>query len=224
MVVELSGAGPAVPRPLPRSLESVLRAAAAGEFPKADGQVEVVPLYWDGVEAVVSLTARAVIATSLPLEALLAAGADGYGGATSPAVLAVLAGPGGEIDVLDALLVARGTGRTSLPERRDLEDHPRARYARRWREDVHVHADGRGLVTVARGVGGLPELSFEVEPGLRGWGVGRELLTDALGLVPEGEPVFASVAPGNAASLRAVLAAGFAPVGSVQLVRPAPGR
>jgi GNAT superfamily N-acetyltransferase len=132
-----------------------------------------------------------------------------------------MAGPGGEIDTLDALLVAPGTGRTELPELPGDVDHPRVRHARRWRADVSVHGDDRGVVTVGRGVGGLPELSFEVHPHRRGRGAGRSLLAEALGLIPAGEPVLAAVAPGNAASLRAVLAVGFVPVGSVQLVRPA---
>ena len=57
-----------------------------------------------------------------------------------------------------------------------------------------------------------------------GRGVGRSLLADVRGLVGAGEPLLAAVAPGNAASLRALLAAGFVPLGSVQLVRPGPGR
>jgi hypothetical protein len=35
--------------------------------------------------------------------------------------------------------------------------------------------------------------------------------------------VIGAVAPGNAASLRAFLAAGFRPIGAVHLVRPADG-
>ncbi len=221
---ELAPAGGGLGRPdapgAEHPLGAALRAAADRRFPPADGLVEVVPPYLPGVEAMVSLTGHAVAATTVGARVLREAGADGYAGATSAAVMAVLAGRGGEVDVLDALLVGRGTGWTDLPERRDLDDHPRVRYARAWRADVHVHGDSRGLVTVGRGVGGLPELSFEVVPGRRGWGVGRGLLLDGLGLVPEGEPVLAAVAPGNAASLRAVLAAGFVPIGSVQLVRP----
>jgi hypothetical protein len=41
-----------------------------------------------------------------------------------------------------------------------------------------------------------------------------------LRLVPAGEPVFAAVAPGNACSLRAFLAAGFTPVGSEVIIQP----
>jgi len=67
-----------------------------------DGRVEVVPPYLDGVEAMVSFTGHAVAVTSLSLERLLASGADGFAGATSAPVMAELAGPDGELDVLDA--------------------------------------------------------------------------------------------------------------------------
>jgi GNAT superfamily N-acetyltransferase len=206
------------------ALAGVLRAATDGAFPPVDGGVDVVPPYLDGVEAVVAFTGHAVIVTALPLDALLAAGADGFAGATSLPVMALLAGPGGTVDVLDALLVARGTGGGMLPERPDLAGHPRVEYARAWRREVRVHGNEHGLVTLSCGLGGLCELSFEVAPDRRGRGHGRALLRAALTLVPAGEPVLAAVAPGNAASLRALLAAGFTPVGSVQLVRPAATR
>jgi len=196
-----------------------LHAAAGGCFPPCDGRVDVVPPYQRGLAAVVALTGHAYVATRRPADDVLAAGADGFGGATSPRVALLLAGPDGELDTLDVLLVARGTGRTRLPELHPV-DHPRVRHARHWRTDVSVHGDDRGLVTIGRGVGGLPELSVEVPEQRRGAGTGRSLLQDALGLVPEGEPVLAAVAPGNAASLRSVLAVGFVPIGSVQLIRP----
>jgi len=41
-------------------------------------------------------------------------------------------------------------------------------------------------------------------------------------MVPDGEPVFMQTAPGNAASLRALLAAGYSPVGSEILFCAAP--
>jgi hypothetical protein len=56
------------------------------------------------------------------------------------------------------------------------------------------------------------QLHRQLGPGERG--TGRGLIGDALRLVPAGEPVFAAVAPGNARSLRAFLAAGFTPLGS----------
>jgi hypothetical protein len=208
------------PARLTHPLGATLLAAADGIFPPVDGLVEVVPPYLPGVEAVVSFTGHAVVATTLALEELLAAGADGFAGATSLPVLSRLAGPAGTVDVLDALLVARGTGGGSLADRPDLVDHPRVGYARDWRTDVRVCGNEHGLVTLSRGLGGVRELSFEVTGDRRGRGHGRALLRQARALLPAGEPVFAAVAPGNAASLRSLLAAGFTPIGSVLLIRP----
>ena len=210
----------------------VLRVAAAGRFPPVDGAVEVVPPYRAGVRAMISFTGHALAVTEHSLAELIAAGADGFAGASSAAVTELLAGPDGRPDVLDALLVSfgrRSTGdgpgevtgtaaRGGLVRREDLDDHPRACYARTFRDDVRVFGDDRGLVTLGCGLGGLTEISFEVPPERRGRGLGRSLLGDALDLVPLGELVLAAVAPGNAASLRSLLAAGFCPIGSVQLI------
>jgi GNAT superfamily N-acetyltransferase len=53
----------------------------------------------------------------------------------------------------------------------------------------------------------------EVDPARRNRGLGRLLVAAARHPTPPGEPLFAQVAPGNAASLRAVGAAGFRPIG-----------
>jgi len=50
------------------------------------------------------------------------------------------------------------------------------------------------------------------------------LVSDALSALPAGQLVVAAVAPGNAASLRAALAAGFRPLGSMQLFRRQAGQ
>jgi GNAT superfamily N-acetyltransferase len=98
----------------------------------------------------------------------------------------------------------------------DSAGHPRAALALRRRREVAVYADpaGRGLVTLGRGLAGRWELSVEVAPAHRGAGVGRRLIAAGRRLAPAGAPLFAQVAPGNAASLRAFLAAGFRPVGA----------
>jgi hypothetical protein len=101
-----------------------------------------------------------------------------------------------------------------------MADHPRVAHARLIRDEVEVFGDDRGLITLGRGVGGLAELGIEILAG-HGAGAGRSLIRESVGLVGAGEPVVASVAPGNARALRAFLAVGFTPVGSVQLVRPA---
>lgn len=186
-----------------------------------------------------AFTGHAVLAVdeSVPDERLDDLGADGYGGASDPRLITALAGPGGWIDSLDAVLVScgpisrgpigRGLGGDSmLVPRPDLAGHPRVRHAEAVRADVRVFGpapgeEGAGAVVIlARGLGGLPELSIELLPQRRGGGLGRRLIAAAGLLVPAGEPLVASVAPGNAASLRAFLATGFTPVASVVLWRP----
>ena len=46
------------------------------------------------------------------------------------------------------------------------------------------------------------------------------MIGEGLGLVPAGDLVWAQVAPGNAASLRAFLTCGFFPIGSEVLIVP----
>jgi hypothetical protein len=200
-------------------LLELLIAAADGRFPADDGGVTVVPALPGGLEASVAFTAHAVIATALPEEAVKARNPDGYGGSLAPDFLRWLAGPGGWIDVIDGTLVARGRGDRTLPERTDVADHPRVRYAVAVRQRVRVYGDERGLVILAEGLAGRCELSIAATT--PGRGLGRTLLHDALGLVKAGEPVFAAVSPGNARSLRTFLATGFVPIGSEVLIRPA---
>jgi RimJ/RimL family protein N-acetyltransferase len=70
------------------------------------------------------------------------------------------------------------------------------------------------LADLLDGVAGRWEVSVEVDPGYRGKGLGRDLVAAARHLVPDGTPVWAQIAPGNAASVRAFLAAGYRPVGA----------
>ncbi|TFV64516.1 N-acetyltransferase [Geodermatophilus sp. DF01-2] len=209
-------------------LAALLTEAAEGRFPPADGAWRRVPPWRPGLEAVVAFTGHAVLAvaddvTDARLHEL---GVHGLGGAQDPRVVTALAGPDGWIDSLDALLVARGRGGASpLVERPDLHGHPRASFAAAVRGNLRVLGfpdPARSAVAVlGTGVGGLTELSVELEPERRSRGAGAALVRAALEQVPAGEPVVAAVAPGNAASLRAVLAAGFVPVGSSQLFRRA---
>jgi hypothetical protein len=216
----LPGGAPGTPSEAPHPLLTALLEAAEGRFPPVDGQVEVVPAAGRN-EAVLAFTGHALVATALPPAEVLAQGPDGFGGALAPDFLRHLAGPGGWVDSIDAVLVAPGTGGGGLPARPDLLDHPRVAFARQLRDDVAVHGDERGLVTLARGLAGRLEVSVEVPAERRARGQGRGLIVEALALAPAGRPVFAAVAPGNAASLRAFLAAGFVPLGAQVVVRPA---
>jgi GNAT superfamily N-acetyltransferase len=200
--------------------------AAAGSYPAVDGGWHRVPPWRPDVEAVVAFTGHAVFAVrdDVTDDTLARLGADGFGGASHPALLTGIAGPEAWIDSLDAVLVAEGSGTGGrLVERPDLRRHPRAQHADGVREVRQVlgYADPKDstVVIISAGIGGLTEISFELDPAKRGRGEGRQLVEDALSAVPAGDLVLAGVAPGNAASFRALLASGFRPVASVQLFR-----
>jgi hypothetical protein len=202
--------------------------AVDGRFPQPDGGWHRAPPWRPGVEAVLAFTGHAVLAVAADVsdDRLVTLGVDGYGGAHHPRVLLDLAGPDGWIDSLDALLARRSPGGpTELVERPDLLDRPRVRFASAIRDDVHVYGRRNGrsttLATVSRGIGGLFEISAELDENERGRGAGANLVEQAVATVPRGEVVVAAVAPGNTASLRAFLRAGFSPLGSVQVLRPA---
>lgn len=204
------------------TLASLYAATADGRFPAADGTILVVapptPL---GLEAVVEFTASAVVATSLSEAEVLAQNIDAYGEIVSPDFLRWMAGPGGIIGCHDSVLVRRGTGHGILPIRTDLDEHPRVTASRKRRTGVTVYGDERGLITVGRGLADRWEVSVELLGETRhGEGAGRALIAESVGHVPDGEPVFASVAPGNATSLRAFLACGFTPIGAEVVLHP----
>ncbi|MFC4494299.1 hypothetical protein ACFPA8_09150 [Streptomyces ovatisporus] len=216
----------------PHPLLRLLLAAADGHFPPADGGVTLLGPLPRGLECSVAFTGHAVIATALPAGVIRRMNPDGHGASLAPDLLRALAGPEGVIDVVDVTLAAHGTGSTGtgsgssppapgLPERTDLHDHPRVRYARELRCRVRTFGDERGLVTLSDGLAGRREVSIELaEPDEGARGLGRTLLRDVLAQVPAGEPVFAAVSPGNARSLRSFLAAGFTPLGSEVIIRP----
>jgi GNAT superfamily N-acetyltransferase len=216
-----------------RPLADLITAAAAGQFPVADGGWRRVPPWRQGLEAVIAFTGHAVLAVApdIPDRLLVSLGVDGFGGAHHPRLVMALAGPGGWIDSLDLLLAGRGGVHAGVPsrlvDRPDLATHPRAAFAAGLRDQPRLlgypDRHRRDLAIVSRGIAGLTELSFELEPGHRGQGRGAELIRDALSAIPSGDLVMAAVAPGNAASLRALLSAGFAPLGSLQLFCREPG-
>ncbi len=201
----------------------MLERVVAGEFPRVDGGITVVPPdRTTGHHPVLCFTGHAVVSTTLDVEVVRSLGADGYGGAHAPDVLRALAGSNGWIGVLDATLFALGTGAGStLTESDAYEGHHRVEYARSVRGDVRVLANDLGLVTLGSGVGGRIDLGFELlSEADRGSGHGRQLVAAALAMVPAGMPVWASSSPGNARSLRSLIGAGFTLVGSEVIIRP----
>jgi RimJ/RimL family protein N-acetyltransferase len=79
-------------------------------------------------------------------------------------------------------------------------------------DSVWTIDDDTGVLVVGRGLCNRWEIGYEIAPDARGKGLGRRLVAAARGLVPSGEPLWAQIAPGNAASMRSTLAAGFVPV------------
>lgn len=159
-----------------------------------------------------------------------------------PFLTAVCHKLGRRVNNIDVLLL--GTALDGAPELPLTEvadtDHPRVRRAHRYRDDVRVwttqpfDGSGRliagsaslrplaagpgGLLILGRGLAGRWEAAVEVDEGARNAGLGRRLAVAARHLSPADRPIWAQVAPGNAASVRAFLSAGYLPVGAEALL------
>lgn len=204
-----------------------MRAVADGEPPPADGGLTVVPPPDDRSIGVLAFPGQTVVSAHLADDWVRSwpVGDDLAAPLSPPALTSLAAVTGRTPDNLDLVLVAPATGRSNGMELTELDEffeplHPRLARALARRIGVRAwHCPG-GLLTLGRGVAGRWEVSAEVEPALRGFGLGRGLFTAARGMLPVGDQVWAQVAPGNAASVRAALAAGFRPVGAEVLLRP----
>jgi len=129
----------------------------------------------------------------------------------------------GPVDMLMVAPAANDAGDLDLWRRDDLQDHPRVNRAGRYRPELTVYADRErgepdGVLVIGRGVADRWEMAYEVAPRARGKGLGRRLAASAAQFVDDG-PVFAQVSPGNAASVRACLAAGYLPIGAEVLFK-----
>lgn len=203
-------------------LLTLLERAAAGRFPPVDGAVEVVAPERAGRHAIVEFTGHAVVVTDRSPDDPLFEGVDAFGGVGHPDFVTRLAGSGASIGSHDVVLVRRGAAGAwpALARTERFDDHERVLRSRHHRSDVVVFGDDDGLVTVGSGLVGRTEMSVELVGGRPGSGSGRRLIRSGLATIPDDRWVFAQVAPGNAASLRAFLACGFVPIGSEILVSP----
>jgi GNAT superfamily N-acetyltransferase len=205
-------------------LVRLLSDAAAGRFPPADGGVTVLPQPSARDAGVLSFTAHAVIFAEVePAWVVSQLPPGDLSGPLSPPFLqALCAVTGRKAGSTDMLCVAErldeepAIGLELEADRR----HPRIERALNYRDDVRAWRAAGGVVLLGRGVAGRWETAIEVDDGCRGIGLGRALARAARHLVPDGQPLWAQVAPGNAASVRAFLAAGFRPVGAEVLLTP----
>ncbi|MBQ1047675.1 GNAT family N-acetyltransferase [Micromonospora sp. C51] len=211
-------------------LADILAAAAQGQFPAPDGGVTVVPQPSSRDAGVVAFTAHSVVFTDedpVWVRRILASlDCDPLAAAMNPAFLcALLDRTRRAMDTIDLLTVASplaGEPPLDLTEVGNA-DHPRRIRAGKRRDELRVWAADGGIVILGRGVAGRWETAIEVDEGHRSRGLGRALATAARHLVPDGQPVWAQQAAGNARSVRAFQAAGFRPVGAEALLTESGG-
>ncbi|HEY7429724.1 MAG TPA: GNAT family N-acetyltransferase [Streptosporangiaceae bacterium] len=203
---------------------ALLAEVAGGSYPPPDGSVTLLPQPSPRDAGVFGFTAHAVIFADADRDWITGQLLPGdLGAPMSPAFLAGLAErTGRRVNGIDLLCTAEPLpGPPALPLVPLTDsDHPRVARARRYRDRVRVWQAVGGVVLIGAGIARRWEVAVEVDPDARGKGLGRELAMAARHLIPPDVPLWAQVSPGNAASVRAFLAAGFTPVGSEALLIP----
>ncbi|WP_405063299.1 GNAT family N-acetyltransferase [Kribbella sp. NBC_01505] len=206
------------------TLADILHSVEGGTFPIPDLGVTVVSPPSARESCVMAFTGHVVVAADvdaawvaerLPPEDMVEPVAP-------PFLTALAEATGRHAHCLDAMLLApairdpaeRAAAVAGLEEFTG-HDHPRVVRALEFRDHVRVYGDPSGSVmTIGNGVAGRTECSVEVPESARGQGHGRRLAQAARALIPADAHIWAQVTPGNAASFRAFLAAGYRIVGS----------
>jgi GNAT superfamily N-acetyltransferase len=203
-------------------LAGLLQAVERGEYPPTDLGVTHLPAARPGTAAVLGFTGHSVIAADLDtawLDEYLPPGDPGL--AFNPPFLGFLEEHldlrVNNIDLLTLVPPRPGPPEIAL-QKIDDQSHPRVRRALRYRDDVTIWSCAGGILIIGRGLGNRWEAAVEVAADARGKGLGRALAAAAAHLVPENRAIWAEIGVGNAASVRAFLAAGYLPVGEEALL------
>jgi hypothetical protein len=211
-----------------RTLADILRGVERGVFPAPDLAISVVPGPSEREAAVVAFTGHIVIAADVSPEWVAErVPAGDLAAPTNPPFLTALAElTGRRVSSIDAMLLApaitdpakRAAAIEGLTVLSDHE-HPRVERALAYRTDVRVYGDVYGSVVITgHGLVNRLECAIELPDDIRGQGHGRRLARAARALIPPDASIWAQITPGNAASLRTFLAAGYHPVGSEALL------
>jgi hypothetical protein len=209
-----------------RTLSDLLADVAAGCPPTPDGTLTILPQPSARDLGIIAFTAHTVIFADIdPTWMRERLPADDLSAPLNPPFLRALEEKTRRrVNNIDLLALASPLPGPPPIEMEEIThgDHPRVARARRYRDSVSVWASqgAGGLICLGKGVAGRWEVAVEVAPGHRGRGLGRLLATSARHLTPG--PLWAQIAPGNAASVRAFLAAGYLPTGAEALLTPHP--
>lgn len=210
------------------TLADILRGIERGVFPTPDLGISVVAAPSERDTCVVGFTGHIVVAADVAPDWIADhLDLDDIAAPLNPPFLHALEQlTGRQVNGIDAMLLAPAL--TDPAERAELlgelteltdHDHPRIRRAQRYRDDVHAYVDPYGgMVLTGLGLAGRRECALEFPEDSRGKGHGRWLARSVRALAPPGTHIWAQVTPGNAASTRAFLAAGYTPVGSEALL------
>lgn len=202
-------------------LAVLLAEVAEGRYPPADGRVTVMSPPDRLVSGVLAFTSHHVVVAEVGPDWVRERLRPGdLSAPLNPPFLAALgAQTGRTVSSIDAVMVALAVAGVPEPE---LRPRPPGVSQHSYRTDVRAWSCAGGAVEVGRGLAGRWEVTVEVDLSARGHGIGRALFSTARYLVATlaepGEPVWAQVAPGNVASVRALLEAGYRPGGAEALL------
>lgn len=208
------------------SASHIIAEVQAGRLPDADGAVTVLPQPTAAYAAVLAFTARTFVVADVDPDWVAASLPEGdLSAPLGPPFLSALSErTGRKVGNIDLVCLAETLGKDAIAcipgglRETSGDEHDRVRRAKRYRDGVRVWRTDGGVLMLGYGLAGRVEVSVEVDPDCRGSGLGRALVRAARSLAAPATHVWAQIAPGNAASVRAFLAAGYVPVGAETLL------